>query len=134
MFDFTNDTNENITPPSPSLRDLRVFAAEHANALVNAAALLAAAPGVRTALAALDGLGEPGRLTARTMRTLDQLVDILMLEHVHDPDRFESVCFAALNPSDPVVEEICLLADGLAAALEAYCDEASQPAAREAAA
>ena len=131
MFDFTDDI---ITEPSPALRDLRSFAAEQADGLSGAAALLGAAPGVRTALAALDGLSEPGHPTARTMRALDDLLDLLMLEHVHEPHRIEAACFAALDPGEPVVEEICLLADGLADALAAYRDEISEPMTPEVAA
>ena len=123
MFDLTDDI---ITPPSPALRDLRSFAAENAEAVTCAAALLGAAPGVCTALTALDGLAVPGRPTGRTMRALDDLVDLLMLEHVHEPHRIEAACFATLDPTEPVVEEICILADGLADALDAYREEASE--------
>ncbi|MBW4984317.1 hypothetical protein KZZ07_17390 [Mameliella sp. CS4] len=126
MFDLTDDL---ITSQSPTLRDLRSFTAENADALACAAALLGAAPGVRTALTALDGLADPGHPTARTMRALDDLVDLLMLEHVHDPYRIEATCFAALDPAEPVVEEICILADGLANALEAYREDACEPVA-----
>ncbi|MGK7653817.1 hypothetical protein ACSQ76_15790 [Roseovarius sp. B08] len=124
MFDLTSNI---ITPPSPALRDLRIFATKNAEALACAAALLGAAPGVRTALTALDGLGDPGRPTSRTKRALDDLVDLLMLEHVDDPHRIEAACFAALDPGEPVVEEICVLADGLADAVEAYREEATEP-------
>ena len=56
------------------------------------------------------------------MEALDDLLDLLMLEHVHDPDRIEAGRFALIDPASPVVEEICLLADGLNARLEAYHD------------
>ncbi|MEP0190116.1 MAG: hypothetical protein ABJE00_06855 [Erythrobacter sp.] len=131
MFDFTDNSN---TPPSSALRDLRAFVAEHADGLAGAAALLGGAPGFRIALAALDGLCEPGCPVARTMRALDKLVDLLMLEHVQDPDRIESVCFAALDPAEPVVEEVCLLADGLSNLLEAYRAEAREMVSAEVAA
>ena len=123
MFDLTDDI---IIPPSPALRDLRSFAAENAEALACAAALLGAARGVRTALTALDGLAVPGRPTARTMRTLDDLVNLFMLEHVHEPHRIEAACFAALDPAEPIAEEICVLADGLVVAVDAYREEASE--------
>ncbi|MFA8386651.1 MAG: hypothetical protein ACEPO2_13590 [Pelagibaca sp.] len=77
---------------------------------------------MRIALTALDGLGDPGQPTTRTMRSLNDLVDLLMLEHVHDTHRIETACFAALDPTEPVVEEICILAD----ALDAYREEASE--------
>lgn len=53
-------------------------------------------------------------LSRRTTGLLSQLKDILFLEHVDNPERVESGFFAAINPADPVVEDICLLADGLA--------------------
>ena len=111
------------TPPSPALQDLRAFAAEHSDALACAAALLGAAPGVRTAFTAVDGLADPDVPTAHTMRALDELLDLLMLEHVHEAHRIEAACFAALDPDEPIVEEICLLADGLTDVLTAYRDE-----------
>lgn len=123
MFDFTDNIK---TPPSLALRDLRAFVAEHADGLGGAAALLGAASGVRIALAALDGLCEPGHPVAGTMRALDKLADLLMVEHVQDPHRIEAACFAALDPTEPVAEEICALADGLAEAVEVYRQEASE--------
>ncbi|MDD9746058.1 MAG: hypothetical protein RIF42_07975 [Parvibaculaceae bacterium] len=123
MFDFTDTI---IAEPSQALHDLRSFVGENADALVSAAALLGAAPAVRTVLTALDGLAVPGRPTERTMRALDDLVGLLMLKHVHEPHRIEAACFAALDPTEPVVEEICALADGLAEAVEVYCQEASE--------
>ena len=96
---------------------------ENADGLACAAALLGAAPGVRTALAALDGLAAPSGPTQRVIRALDDLLDLLMLEHVHEPHRIEAACFAALDPAEPVVEEICLLADGLTEAMATYRDE-----------
>ncbi|MEQ3672352.1 hypothetical protein [Pseudophaeobacter sp.] len=53
----------------------------------------------------------------RTAGLLKQLREILFLEHVDDPGRIESGVFAAIDPADPVVEDICLLAEGLAQAL-----------------
>ena len=61
------------------------------------------------------------------MRAVDDLVDLLMLKNVHEPHRIEAACFAALDPAEPVVEEICILADGLADALGAYRKDAREP-------
>ena len=124
MFDFTDTIT---AAPSKALQELRSFAGENADALACAAALLGASPGVRNALSALDGLANQGRPTARTMRALDALVDLLMLKNVHEPHRIEAACFAALDPAEPVVEEICILADGLVNALGAYRKDAREP-------
>ena len=52
-------------------------------------------------------------LTRRHHRELDALEDLLSLRHVHDEDRIEAARFAAIDPCDPAVEEICMLLDGL---------------------
>ncbi|MFC0201622.1 hypothetical protein [Paracoccus rhizosphaerae] len=57
------------------------------------------------------------------MRAFDQLLDLLMLEHVHDPSRLEAELFASIDPANACVEEICLLADQLSSLLDA-CREA----------
>lgn len=119
-FDLTDIT----TPPLPALRDLRSFAAEHSDGLVGAAALLCAAPGIRTPLAALDGLADPGLPTTSTMRALG---DLLTPEHAHEKHRIEAACFAALDPAELVVEEIRLLAYFLADASAAFCQAACEP-------
>lgn len=46
-------------------------------------------------------------------KDVNDLLAILTLEHVHDCDRDESGYFAEIDPADPIVEDICLLADGL---------------------
>lgn len=56
-------------------------------------------------------------LTRATKKDLQAMLDILSLEHVDDFDRPEAGYFAAIDPADPVVANICLLTDGLRAAL-----------------
>lgn len=116
------------TAPISALDDLRTFVEEHTDALLNAAALLGGTPGVQLARAALDGLARFGTPSGSTMRALDDLLDLLMLEHVHDPDRVEAARFAGIDPGSPVVEDICLLADGLNARLKAYHDAMNEAA------
>lgn len=77
--------------------------------------------GVEDASARVERLAERLRKECRLIRSvrsmLDQLLVLLMLEHVHDPERAEAGYFALIDPADPVVEEICLLTDGLRHAL-----------------
>ncbi len=68
----------------------------------------------------MDGLAGPQPPTHRTMRAFSELLNLLMLEHVHEPWRIEAARFAQIDPASPVVEEICLLADGLEEALVSY--------------
>ena len=53
------------------------------------------------------------------IRELEALHALLTLTHVGDPERDECAFFAALDPADPVVEEICLIADALESTLDA---------------
>lgn len=46
-------------------------------------------------------------------RELDAMESLLGLDHVHDLDRIEAERFAAIDPMSPVIEEICLLLEGL---------------------
>ena len=56
----------------------------------------------------------------RLRRDLDSLLDLLMLQNVHDETRIEVALFAAIDPASPIVEDLCLLADGLRGAIEAW--------------
>lgn len=104
---------------------LRHFWATHAEALFNSAALLAGMKGARIAQAIQDEISEGSKVTRRVKAKLHELLDILMLENVHDDSRPEAACFAAIDPCDPIVADICLLADGLTNALLAMEEETS---------
>lgn len=116
MFDHITT----FTAPPSALDGLRAYLGEHRDGLFDAAALLGGQNGVRLAQSVLDDIDTLGTPTRCTMRALDDLLDLLMLEHVHDPNRIEACRFASINPASPVVEEICLLADGLADATTNY--------------
>jgi len=122
MFD-TSPRNESIgLVPSTPFDELRLFAGVHQSALLDAAGLLGASPGIRLAQTALDGLAEPGTPSCRTMRAFGELLELLMLEHVHDFSRMEAELFASIDPASAIVEEICVLADQLGDLLTA-CEE-----------
>ncbi|PZX18411.1 hypothetical protein LX81_01042 [Palleronia aestuarii] len=122
MFDFTPPSEHTGFASSDAFDELRGFVEEHREGLFAAAELLGATPGLRLAQAALDGVAAPQLPTRSTMRALAGLLDLLMLEHVHDPSRIEAAQFALIDPASPVVEDICLLADGLEEALTS-CQE-----------
>lgn len=92
---------------------LHIFVQNHRQGLWHAAGLLGDKGGQRlvdefiTALAARPGL------SPRAIHLLKRLLRLLSLEDVAVPDSVEAGCFAAIDPADPVVEEICLLVDGL---------------------
>lgn len=101
---------------------LRAFLARHDEALGHAAVLLAGRQGARLVNAMRDDLDQPGRMTRRVQHLLRELHRILVLDHVHDDDWDDLGCLAMLEPDDPIVPEICLLADGLDDALRGAGD------------
>lgn len=94
---------------------LRAYLSEHDDALGHAAVLLAGRRGARLINAIRDALGQPGPLTTRLRCRLLNLRGLLFLEHCDHWEEFDPV--AMLEPDDPAVPEICLLADGLDDAL-----------------
>ncbi|MDE4272737.1 hypothetical protein PXK58_02000 [Phaeobacter gallaeciensis] len=109
-----------------ALDPLRAYVQDQRDGLLEAAELLGGSAGLRLALTATDCLAQRHPPTARTLKACAELLELLKLEHVHDPSRIESERFALLDPAWPVVEEICLLADGFCDVLDAYMDE-SEP-------
>ncbi|WP_102227145.1 hypothetical protein [Acidimangrovimonas sediminis] len=98
---------------------LRIFMSNHLNGLRDAAGLLAGQRGVRLVETIADRLhNDTTRIARATWLAIRDLLGILTLEHVHDERRPEAGFFARIDPADPVVEEVCLLTDGLRAALE----------------
>ena len=109
-----------------SLTAFRAFFEGKRDGLLYAAELLGGPDGLRLAQTAIDGLGQPHMPSERTLSACRELLDLLLLEHVHDPARVEAERFALLDPGWPVVEDICLLADELEEILEIYLDDTSK--------
>lgn len=103
--------------------ELHRFLADRRDGLRNAAEMLAGRRGARLVDAILERLGYQSEPSRSTWAALRDLLGILTLEYVHDDQRLEAQLFAGIDPASPVVEEICLLADGLREALEASVDD-----------
>ncbi len=97
--------------------EVRQFLREHMEVLVAATLTLAGRKGTRIVDDIREGIAQPGPLSRRTRQKLADLLAILGLENVHEEDSAEAARFAMIDPADPMVEEICLLTDGLRAAL-----------------
>jgi hypothetical protein len=113
MFDATQDIATGSVPPEPAFHALRDFAGQHSEAMFDAARLLGGKAGLRLAQEVIDRLDKEPSFSGGTYRQLGQLLDLFTLRHVHEPERIEAACFAMIDPCDPFVEEICLLADRL---------------------
>ena len=96
---------------------LRSFWETHNEALGHAATLIAGQRGARLVGEIREALAQPGPPTRRLCRHLLELRDLLFLEHLQDEALEETTLFDRLSPNDPIVPEICLLADGLKAVL-----------------
>lgn len=129
MFDTISISGTERSPADVPCARLLAFVEEHSNALRQAAELLAGRKGAKLAASIVEDLSDAKCVSRRCRRDLKNLLDILALENVDDPDREEAACFAAIDPSLPVIEEICLLTDGLRDAL-AIADTDNRPASR----
>jgi hypothetical protein len=117
MFDARQ---HDTTATSTALCALKTFVGAHRDALLDAAILLGGGPGLRVAQAAIYGLQAPGTPSRRAIRELDRLLGLLKLENTHREGTIEAERFAAIDPTDPCVEELCVLADQLSDFLGAY--------------
>ena len=114
---------------TPALMNLHQFIDANFGALQNAAELLAGRRGKKVVTTILEGLQNASAVDRRTWTALRDLLGILTLEHVHDETRVEAMLFAQIDLADPVVEDICLLSDGLRDVLEPLV--ADQPEIRD---
>lgn len=117
MFDGQRSCDTELPTALGKTAPLRAFAEEHREALIHAAELLAGRQGRRLALEVTDALAGVAPLTRREIRQLHELLDILALENLDNFDSEEGGRFALLDPESTVVEEICLLTDGLCDAI-----------------
>jgi hypothetical protein len=130
MYIRLPDLHDSATPVQPpNLNPLKSLFQERADALSNAATLLAGSKGAALVFAIRDALQRNDHLGRGVKTALQRLLDILSLENVDDLSRDEAARFAAIDPGDPVVEEVCMLTDELRDALE-YADATAAPGSR----
>jgi hypothetical protein len=95
----------------------RAYFQDNDEALGHAAVLLGGRRGARLINAVREALDHQGPLTGRLRRQLLELRNLLFLEYAYNDDWGDGTGFALLELDDPIVPEICLLADGLEQAL-----------------
>ena len=101
-------------PASP----LHLFAHEFNQPIQHAALLLGGRIWLHRAQRLLDDLSGLQPLEARVIREATALLSLLSLDNVHVIDSIEAAFFTQIDPSDPCVEDICLLTEALETALE----------------
>lgn len=120
--------------PRPALLRLLQFVETHREALVRAADRLAGPAAHRRTLHLIEALGASSpRLPRGLTGELAILHRLLACKGDADPGGPEATRLTLMDPCDPVAEEICLLADGLAECLHDLTvegpDQAPSPAA-----
>lgn len=103
------------------------FLLEHASGLVFAASLLGGRAGGRRTAALIESIPGADVLTRRHLAEVAAFFRLRSLQNVHVADSIEAACFAEIDPSSLVVDEICLLTDLLAGLLHAVAEEADRP-------
>lgn len=89
------------------------FVVDHQEGLWHAARLLGGYDSARLVDRCVELLLQEQCVTPRTAVMLRQIQSVLSLDKTDDPNLPYMGFFAPIDPSDPVVEEICLLMDGL---------------------
>lgn len=115
-----------ISQLHPAVTMLLAWVFQHHDALLNASILLGGQPAHRRTARVLAELLTNHEVTRRVVCELSQLHRLLTLERVDDPDSEEAIFFAEIDPADPVVYDLCALADGLGHRLEAIRDESDR--------
>ena len=126
---FSPETTFTPAQPNDLLVDpILIFVSKHYDGLWHAVRLLGGSEASRLMDRCQQLLMADRAPTSRTRLMLGQILAILSLEMVDDPTLPYAGYFAAIDPSDPMVEEICLLTDCLRELLEqADCDDARTP-------
>ena len=104
---------DQVFDPTAGLEAARSFLDAHGLALANAAYLLGGGAASARVDVLISSVREARRLTRPHRRQLGELHRLLMLDAVGDPDRLETELFALIDPAEPVVDDICRLADAL---------------------
>ena len=107
---------DRVTHPTNAILS---FVSKHYEALWHAARLLGGYDSARLVDRCLERLTEDQIVTQRAQIMLLQIMELLSLERVDDPELPYMGFFAVIDPLDPVVEEICLLTDEMREALSA---------------
>lgn len=113
MFDTIRFPDAESSRADAPFAAVHAFVQKHREALQHAAELLAGRRGASLANRIAEDLSDASTLSRRCRRDLEDLLGILALGNVDDPNREEAARFAAIDPASPVVEEICRLTDGL---------------------
>lgn len=92
----------------------------HTSAFASAAELLGGQPAMKRTLRLLEGIRDHHSLSRNAQREVVSLHQLLTLKNAHKAESLEAALFSEIDPSYPVVEDICELSDGLLRHLQAF--------------
>tara|TARA_R100000935_G_C2833985_1_gene166907 strand:- start:1510 stop:1905 length:396 start_codon:yes stop_codon:yes gene_type:complete len=95
----------------------RAYFQDNDEALGHAAVLLGGRRGARLINAVREALSHHRPFSLRLRLQLLELRNLLFLEHAYDENWGDDAGFRLPEPTDPIIPEICLLADGWEQAL-----------------
>lgn len=113
------------------LMHVREFLNVHGVACVNVALILGGQRSHARTVGLVAKIQEAVRLSRHLKYELVHLHRLLTLDHVGNPDAEETAFFVEIDPSDPLVGDICLLSDRLRDVLEMIDRHDSDPAAAD---
>jgi hypothetical protein len=108
-----------------ALTAVRMFFADHAHELADAAFLLGGAAAEAKVVSCGLRLEATTQIDAQIRRDLASLHRLLALTDVGDPDRIETEFFSTIDPASNQVDTICLLTEMLEDLLRIIDDSAS---------
>ena len=106
-------STSSIFSKDPSLNIVRLFFSEFGEATQNAILLLGGPHAHRRCLRLYTALRESKTLTRKHKEELVRLHSVLMLDTSDGSEDGQFDLFLDIHPSDPIVEDLCLLADRL---------------------
>ena len=115
-----------VPPERAALVAVRLFLSLHGEAVARAAELIAGPHEGTRARGLLDAVGHAATLTPALRRELERLHALLTLQ-------LDPAHGADVEPDDPVVHQLCLVADAVGDLLAALAPPAPEPAAPAAA-
>lgn len=118
MYHTTLIPNNEIVPKQSCKGALRSFFLEYQEPLGNAAVLLGGRRGARLINSLRDAFAHPGPITRSLRNGLLELRRLLFLEHAYDENWSDEASLVLLEPENPIVPELCLLADTFDEALQ----------------
>lgn len=113
---------QNFAAQDSGLHLVQDFFSQNLESVTHAASLLGGFTAYQRCLRLASDLRQASRLCRHLRYEVVWLHKLLMLDAVGDPDAVETAHFSEIDPADPIVHELCLVADAVGDLLETLAD------------